>query len=216
MKIPCCKFAPTPHGELRKVPKSSRLSSKIHKILSRFFHKIWRYSHEPPKSGANWTENVCRKLDQTWPGHKFAFSLIWRPPLHFHRRWYRSFSFIYTTKLALAIQNVTKISKEHIAARKERPFLGSEPIHNQIVSKDVPFLAYAAPELIRAVPYSPQAVDIWALGCVFFVFVNGIMAFDETVEQSVLLYNQRNQVYVWRNPRNHPSAAKRSEYLYRT
>ncbi|XP_055334359.1 testis-specific serine/threonine-protein kinase 3-like [Paramacrobiotus metropolitanus] len=69
--------------------------------------------------------------------------------------------------------------------------------------------AYAAPELIRAVPYSPQAVDVWALGCVFFVFVNGIMAFDETVEQSVLLYNQRNRVYVWRNPRNHSSAAKR-------
>ncbi|GAU87784.1 hypothetical protein RvY_00582 [Ramazzottius varieornatus] len=69
--------------------------------------------------------------------------------------------------------------------------------------------AYAAPELIRAVPYSPQAVDIWALGCVFFVFVNGIMAFDETVEQSVLLYNQRNRVYVWRNPRNHSPVAKR-------
>lgn len=69
--------------------------------------------------------------------------------------------------------------------------------------------AYAAPELIRAVPYSPQAVDIWAMGCVFFVFVNGIMAFDETVEQSVLLYNQRNRIYVWRNPRNHSPTAKR-------
>ena len=59
-----------------------------------------------------------------------------------------------------------------------------------------------------------QAVDIWAMGCVFFVFVNGIMAFDETVEQSVLLYNQRNRVYVWRNPRNHSPTAKRGTNNY--
>ena len=41
-------------------------------------------------------------------------------------------------------------------------------------------LYYCAPEMIDGTPYFGPAVDIWSLGIILFVFVNGYLPFRET------------------------------------
>ena len=52
--------------------------------------------------------------------------------------------------------------------------------------------AYASPEILLGEPYDPRKADIWALGCIFFIFLTGKMPFKENNCNSAIL----KQVYL--------------------
>ena len=39
--------------------------------------------------------------------------------------------------------------------------------------------AYASPEILLGEPYDPKKADVWAVGVIFFIFLNGNMPFKE-------------------------------------
>lgn len=52
--------------------------------------------------------------------------------------------------------------------------------------------AYAAPELIQGIPYSPRKVDSWALGVILYIMLSGLMPFDEAGGTKAMHTEQQN------------------------
>lgn len=46
--------------------------------------------------------------------------------------------------------------------------------------------AYASPEILKGVPYQPNASDIWSIGVVLFAMIFGTLPFDDTTYQKLL------------------------------
>lgn len=51
--------------------------------------------------------------------------------------------------------------------------------------------SYAAPEILRGLPYDPKKADVWAVTAIIFITATGRMPFDESKSVSVLLDDQR-------------------------
>lgn len=53
---------------------------------------------------------------------------------------------------------------------------------------------YAAPEILLNRPYNPKIADIWSMGVVLFILVNGSMPFDH-VNMATIIKEQRKQKF---------------------
>ncbi|VVC38326.1 Protein kinase domain,Protein kinase-like domain,Protein kinase, ATP binding site,Serine/threonine- [Cinara cedri] len=55
--------------------------------------------------------------------------------------------------------------------------------------------AYASPEILKGIPYQPNASDIWSIGVVLFGMLYGTLPFDDTTYQRLLKQVQKDVVF---------------------
>ncbi|XP_038051135.1 testis-specific serine/threonine-protein kinase 6-like [Patiria miniata] len=61
--------------------------------------------------------------------------------------------------------------------------------------------AYASPEILQGLPYEPSTADVWSMGIVLFVMVQGKMPFDDTnVKQMVSVVLRYNVDFLLKRP----------------
>lgn len=58
--------------------------------------------------------------------------------------------------------------------------------------------AYAAPEVVACTPYNPKLADVWSLGIILFIMLNGTMPFDDENLRK-LLKDQMSRNWVFRS-----------------
>ncbi|EZA58692.1 testis-specific serine/threonine-protein kinase 3 [Ooceraea biroi] len=58
--------------------------------------------------------------------------------------------------------------------------------------------AYAAPEVVAGTPYNPKLADVWSLGIILFIMLNGTMPFDDKNLRQ-LLKDQMSRNWVFRS-----------------
>lgn len=54
--------------------------------------------------------------------------------------------------------------------------------------------AYASPEILKGIPYQPNASDIWSIGVVLYAMIFGTLPFDDTTYQKLLKVDT-NSIY---------------------
>ncbi|XP_062551354.1 testis-specific serine/threonine-protein kinase 6-like [Armigeres subalbatus] len=74
------------------------------------------------------------------------------------------------------LANPTHVKLSDFTFAKKCP---CEVMSKQLSSTFCGSVAYAAPEILKGVPYHPKRYDMWSLGCVLFIMVTGTMPFDE-------------------------------------
>ncbi|XP_029787423.1 testis-specific serine/threonine-protein kinase 1-like, partial [Suricata suricatta] len=72
--------------------------------------------------------------------------------------------------------------------------------------------AYAAPEVLEAVPYQPKVCDIWSLGVILYVMVCGAMPYDDSNIKRMLRLQKEHRVHF---PRSRHLSGECKDLLYR-
>lgn len=58
--------------------------------------------------------------------------------------------------------------------------------------------AYAAPEVVSGTPYNPKLADVWSLGIILYIMLNGSMPFDDSNLRK-LLKDQMSRNWIFRS-----------------